>query len=66
MAAVWYAHQHLVVHLDLKPSNILVTNDGTVKLLNFGIAKVLSVEHTGGAGRNPDFGPDDDAGVRKP
>ena len=40
-AAVSYAHQHLVVHRDLKPGNILVTADGSVKLLDFGIAKLL-------------------------
>ncbi|MEO7965986.1 MAG: serine/threonine-protein kinase [Gemmatimonadaceae bacterium] len=39
--AVRHAHQHLVMHRDLKPSNILVTTDGSVKLLDFGISKQL-------------------------
>ncbi len=45
--AVQFAHANLVVHRDLKPSNILVTEDGQVRLLDFGIAKLLDPEGTG-------------------
>ena len=48
LAAVAHAHSNLILHRDLKPSNILVTSDGEVKLLDFGIAKLLDDAATPG------------------
>jgi serine/threonine protein kinase len=42
LSAVAHAHSNLIVHRDIKPSNVFVRNDGQVKLLDFGIAKLLS------------------------
>ncbi len=45
--AVGFAHRSLIVHRDLTPSNILVARDGTVKLIDFGIAKASDVPEAG-------------------
>ncbi|MEM6819110.1 MAG: serine/threonine-protein kinase [Pseudomonadota bacterium] len=53
--ALQYAHNQLVIHRDIKPSNILVDKNGTPRLLDFGIAKLMEPDGTGGKQTRPEW-----------
>lgn len=53
--AIAYAHRNLVIHCDLKPSNVLVDGDGRLRLLDFGIAHVEGQAEDGALGHTPGY-----------
>ena len=63
--AVAYAHQHLVIHRDIKPGNIRVTKEGEPMLLDFGIAKLLDPAASLGGEQTVTVRRRDDAGIRQ-
>ena len=59
--ALHYMHEHEVVHRDLKPENIMICNDGTIRIMDFGIAKYEAMRRLTFGGFTPAMGTPDKA-----